>query len=114
LINKSKGISLKLLAHLAIANIDIYTQPDNSNELSNINILDLNHVKVLNVYLDTTNSTNSFQIDPSPSSLSTNYYEILNTMYLMDPYITTGKSMSMSASMRNDFIKTKLAQIVEK
>jgi len=110
LINKSKGISLKLLAHLAVSNIDIYTQPNNSNELSNINKLDLNHVKVLNVYLDT-NTT--LQFDPSPSPLSPNHFEILNTMYLMEPYLTTGKSMSMSASMRNDF-KTKLAQIVEK
>lgn len=106
LINKSRGFALNCHAHIILKNLDYYTQPDDLGQISNLRKLNMDDLHVVSVgtYEETTNLDTKVT---GYSVLGNKHYEISNTMYLMEPYITTGKSMSLSNSMRKDF-KVKL------
>ena len=102
LVNKSKGFVLNCHAQILLKNLDYYTQSDDLDQISTLRKLNMGDLHVVSVetYEEPANLDTKVT---GYSDLGNKHFEISNTMYLMEPYITTGKSMSLSKSVRQEF-----------
>lgn len=62
-----------------------------------------NNIHIISIHIDDNKNTNTIINVSENDESNPNYYEIKNTLYLTDPFITSGKDMVISDSMKLDF-----------
>lgn len=84
--------------HFFTRNIKVKIQVNNNN---NNNIFSLSQINVLGILLDSDNYA-TFNI-PVYDDLYPTYYQIKNTLHLLDPFITSGKDLVLSSTQITNF-----------
>lgn len=110
LVNSTLYFSANIKIKLIINNISLFldnSRNDGINYPSYINTDDnLKNQLISNMFIKGINlsSNNKFNI-PQVDKLYPDYYQIKNTLYLMDPFITSGKDMYITDDMKKSFNK---------
>lgn len=105
LINKTKFFARKLLVYVKLQNITKLTT-DNGDYIPNIkDVVNSNNLDLQ--YIGTDNELKYFTVSASNSNIGkesfNHLYRIKNTLYLMDPFITSGRDITISDYDREKF-----------
>lgn len=105
LINKTKFFARKLLVYIKLLNINQFLT-DTGEYIPGMK--DIVATNLINLeYIGTDNELKYFTVAPSTSDIGkesfTHLYRIKNTLYLMDPFITSGKDMVITDYDRDKF-----------
>lgn len=97
--NPTKSLARELVVVVKLSNINKYVLSDNTyNPL--ISKVDDADISVL--FVKTADPLAFMQIPPS-EEINSEYYQINNTLHLLDPFLTSGKNMQITQQMKDNF-----------
>lgn len=101
IINEKLKTTFYLKVNGVLYNISNYTIDNDYSFINN----PTQDIEIQSIY--TVQSSNDLNVRPSIQGDFYNYYTILNTLHLMDPFTTSGKDMQITQDMKSKF-KTQL------